>query len=314
MQTIAKENYLWYGKGVMKTKLLTFFAALLMITLLTGCITREAAKVSDVYFLFPSPTPEPTEDPHANDVLVPDGAGGFMWTRRADNLTPFPYDRHDFTVDRQRVVYSGDSSLGFRLGIDVSDHQRTIDWQAVAADGVEFAIIRCAYRGYSAGALQGDSRFYENIEGALAAGLDVGVYIFSQAVTVEEAAEEARFVLDALEGYDLTLPVFYDWEDITDAAARTDNMDGNTLTACALEFCRVIEEGGYESGVYVYMNLAYFTYDLDQFQGVTLWFAQPGSRPEFYYDHDYWQYSFTGAVSGIEGDVDLNVMYVRGDR
>ena len=311
MQTIAKEIHLWYGKGAMKTTISTFFAALLLITLLTGCVTREPAQVSDA-FILATPTPEPTEDPHANDVLVPDGAGGFMWTRRADSLTPFAYGMNDFTVSDQRVVYSGEGALGFRLGIDVSDHQHEIDWQAVAASGVEFAIIRCGYRGYSAGALQGDGRFYENIEGALAAGLEVGVYFFSQAVTVEEAAEEARVVLDKLDGYNVTLPVFYDWEEITGDVARTDDMDGETLTACALEFCRVIEEGGYKSGVYTYMNLAYFTYDLNRFEGVTLWVADPGRRPEFYYDHDFWQYSFTGSINGIEGDVDLNVMYVRG--
>lgn len=290
----------------MKTFFSAFFAVLLLAALL-GCNSREPVQASPEFV----PEPTPTVDPHAGEVLVPDGAGGFMWVKDATELTVFAPDMDDFTVADQRVVYAGDD-LSLRLGVDVSAYQHEIDWQAVAADGVEFAFIRCGYRGYSAGALNRDDMFQENIEGALAAGLDVGVYFFSQAVTAEEAAEEAAFVLDMLSGYNVTLPVFYDWEEITGDEARTDDLDGQTLTACALEFCRQIEAGGYRSGVYTYMNLAYFTYDLNQFKDVTLWVADPGSRPEFYYDHDFWQYSFTGSVAGIEEDVDLNVMYMRG--
>jgi GH25 family lysozyme M1 (1,4-beta-N-acetylmuramidase) len=196
-------------------------------------------------------------------------------------------------------------------GIDVSDHQTEIDWQAVADSGIEFAIIRCGWRGYSGGSLNEDTTFRQNMEGAKAAGLKVGVYFFSQATSMVEGAEEAIFALNLLEGYSLDLPVFFDWEEIGVESARTDNVSGETVTAAALEFCRLVESAGYDSGIYAYLNLAYFTYDLNQLEGITIWMGNPGSAPEFYYDHTYWQYSFTGSVDGIQGDVDLDVIFRR---
>ncbi len=254
--------------------------------------------------------PTPTVDPYEGLVQVSDGDGGTMWVDEAENLTPFSLDVSAFSVTDSTAVYNGDDAT-LVLGIDVSEHQGTIDWQAVADAGIEFAIIRCGWRGYCGGSLNADTLFQENVEGALAAGLEVGVYFFSQAVSIVEAAEEAIMTLELIDGYDITLPVFFDWEKIgTGETARTDNVNGNTLTEACLEFCQLIESEGYEAGVYAYLNLAYFTYDLNQFQDLTIWMGNPGSQPDFYYDHSFWQYSFTGSVDGIEGDVDMDVMYV----
>ena len=139
----------------------------------------------------------------------------------------------------------------------------------------------------------------------------MGVYFFSQAVNLLEAAEEAVYTVSLLEGYSLDLPVFFDWELIGTEPARTDNVDGGMVTDAALEYCRLLASAGYETGVYAYLNLAYFTYDLNRLKDVTVWMGDPGTWPEFYYEHSFWQYSVTGAVPGIEGDVDLDVMYRR---
>ncbi|OUQ82273.1 glycoside hydrolase family 25 protein [Flavonifractor sp. An100] len=206
-----------------------------------------------------------------------------------------------------RVRYrQGDEEA--KVGIDVSFYQGEIDWQQVAADGVEFAIIRLGYRGYTEGNLRLDSRFEENIRGALEAGLEVGVYFFSQAITPQEAEEEAAFVTHALESYSIAYPVVFDWEFITSGGpARSDGMDGLQLTECALAFCQVVEKAGYTPMVYLNQEMGYFTYDLAQMAGIPLWLAEYDSKPDFYYHFDLWQYTHTGTVAGIEGSVDWNL-------
>ncbi|MGI5962970.1 MAG: GH25 family lysozyme [Lawsonibacter sp.] len=147
--------------------------------------------------------------------------------------------------DKGRVQYTWDGRQA-KTGIDVSFYQKEIDWQAVADDGVDFAIIRLGYRGYTEGGLRTDSQFEANLQGALDAGIETGVYFFSQAITPQEAEEEAEFVLQQLAQRPLAYPVVFDWEFITPGEqARTDMMDGDTLTQCALAFCRTIEAAGY---------------------------------------------------------------------
>ena len=219
-----------------------------------------------------------------------------------------PYDRDAFVLDdRGRLSYAVDG-ISARTGVDVSVYQQDIDWQAVAADGVDFAMIRLGYRGYTEGGLMMDEKFEENIQGALDAGLEVGIYFFSQAVTPQEAQAEAAFVLNAIRDYEVTYPVAFDWEPITgDHTARTSGLSGETLTQCALAFCAEIGEAGYTPAVYFNQDLGYLHYDLGELDGQTLWLAEYGTRPDFYYAFDLWQYTHTGQVAGIQGDVDLNL-------
>lgn len=213
------------------------------------------------------------------------------------------YAKGDFSLnDKGRVAYPG-----ARAGIDVSTHQQEIDWPAVAADGVDYAILRVGYRGYTEGGLFADSQFARNIQGATGAGLDVGLYFFSQAITPAEAEMEAAFVLEAIGDYEIAGPVAFDWERVEDSAARTNGLDGETLTRCAVAFCEKIKAAGYEPAVYLNQDQAYLRYDLRQLTDYTLWLAEYGQLPNFYYDFDLWQYSCTGTVAGIQGDVDLNL-------
>ena len=206
-----------------------------------------------------------------------------------------------------RVEYARDGRQA-KTGIDVSFYQQEVDWQAVAGDGIDFAILRLGYRGYTQGGLNVDACFEANLQGAREAGLEVGVYFFSQALTPEEAEEEARFVLDTLAGRALDYPVFFDWEFIThDSQARTHNMDGETLTQCALAFCRTIQAGGSAPAVYCNRDMGYLYFDLSQLSQYPFWLADYDSAPDFYYRFHLWQYSHTGTVAGIEGNVDLNL-------
>jgi len=219
-----------------------------------------------------------------------------------------PYDRAAFTVDaRGRVSYEKDGKRA-RTGVDVSTYQGEIDWPAVAADGIDFAILRLGYRGYTEGGLFLDQTFEANLRGALDAGLDVGVYFFSQAITLQEAEAEADFILEAVAGYEIACPIAFDWEPIAPGSeARTDSLDNGTLTQCANAFCARIREAGYTPAVYFNQSLGYLRYDLRELTEHVLWLAEYDTKPDFYYHFDLWQYTHTGQVAGIQGDVDLDL-------
>jgi len=249
--------------------------------------------------------PAATVDPYAGMVQVESGYGTKIWVREQEGLEPNPL--------RDPEAYENWEASGWELlaGVDISEHQGEIDWETVRDCGVEFAILRAGYRGYGqSGRIVEDARFAKNMEDAAAAGLQLGVYFFSQAVTPEEAVEEAEFLLQLLSRWPkeaLSLPVFYDWEDIEGQQARTDGLDGETVTRCAAAFCERIEEAGYSAGLYAYRSLAYFTYDLALLKDYTLWIGALGSYPDFYYEHEFWQRAVEGNVPGIQTVVDLDV-------
>ena len=224
------------------------------------------------------------------------------------------YDPQAFTQEENGWITYEKNGRKALTGIDVSVYQGDIDWEAVAQSGVEFAIIRLGYRGYSQGAIQLDRNFEQNMRGALEAGLDVGVYFFSQATTVLEAEEEADFVLENLRGYPITFPVVFDWEFVTADQARTHEMEGEALTDCALAFCELVATAGYTPMVYFNQDIGYFYYQLDELDQYPFWLAEYDSKPDFYYDFDMWQYTHTGTVPGIEGSVDLNLAFESGEQ
>ena len=217
-----------------------------------------------------------------------------------------PYGRLDFQYEGR---YLGCIKAETIPGIDVSYYQGTIDWEKVKASGIEFAIIRLGYRGYGKeGKLVEDKMYWQNIQNAITAGLDVGVYFFSQAVTVEEALEEAEFVLERIKNYDITMPVVYDWEYVSEEA-RTANMDRRTLTDCYLAFCGKLEEAGYTPMAYFNPNQARNLMNLTELEDYPFWLAFYTDRMTYPYRFEMWQYTDSGKVPGIEGPVDLNLYF-----
>lgn len=230
------------------------------------------------------------------------------WYDIVPGLETNPYTAESFVADAQGYRRSADGNS--RVGIDVSSYQGEIDWQAVADSGVEFAIIRAAYRGYTTGKLVEDTYFHQNMQGALAAGLDVGAYIFAQSITEAEAVEEAELLLSLVQGYDITMPLVFDWENVSSSSARTNKLSRTMLTNCALAFCERVEAAGYTSSVYFNQYLGYVRYDLAQIAGQNWWLADYNSVPAFYYGgYELWQYTSSGSVPGIKGNVDMNVQF-----
>ena len=189
------------------------------------------------------------------------------------------------------------------LGIDVSVWQGNINWHAVKADGVDFAILRTGYgRG---GENQIDKTFYQNLQGAKTVGLKVGVYHYSYAESVEDAKTEAQFCLSIIGGTQLDLPIYFDIED----SSIANNHDKNTRTQMCIAFCSEIEKAGYWAGVYANKNWFSNLLNYEELKArYTLWLAHYGiDSPSL--DCDIWQYCSDGQVHGISGNVDMNYMY-----
>ena len=257
-----------------------------------------------------SPAPEPTPDAASQ---VPADVSAQLTARRLLRRDGFPmlsWEPDLFSADsRGRMRYTGAAST--LTGIDVSEHQYDIDWRKVAADGVDFAMIRVGYRGSTAGGIYTDDYFEKNIRGALNAGLKVGVYFFSQAIDAGEAAEEAAFVLEQIRPYEITMPVVFDWEIVGGSDARTYTVDRRTLCEAVRAFCGPVRDAGYEPMLYFTRYLGYRKYILRNLADYGFWYAEYEDRPRIAFDFDMWQYSETGTVDGIDGDVDLNLYFVR---
>ena len=253
--------------------------------------------------------PEPV-DPHEGQVYIYDGFD-WIWMTPLPGVEANTMTADDFSDQSGHPTYTGDGYQVLR-GVDVSEHQHEIDWAQVAASGVDYAYVRLGYRGYTEGGLFEDPYFRKNVEGARANGLQVSVYFFSQAISVQEAIEEAEYVLARIRDYNITLPVVYDWEKINgEMAARTDNLDFSILNDCAVAFCDTVKNAGFEPAIYFNRHLGYYGYDLSRMTDYDFWFALPESSfPNFYYAVDMWQYSFTEQVPGIAEPTDMNLMFI----
>lgn len=240
-----------------------------------------------------------------------DAHGNWYQTTINPNVPKNPYDKTRFVSNSGKMSYD-DSTYTSRLGVDVSEHQGEINWQEVKNAGIDFAFIRIGYRGYGAsGIIKADAKFNDNIDKAKAAGIDVGVYFFSQAINEEEAREEARFVLDNLQGRPLDLPVVYDPENILDDVARTDNVTPEQFTKNTIAFNEEIKAAGYKPMVYSNMLWEAFQLDMTKIQDYPIWYADYEPQPQTPYDFTFWQYSEKSTIPGISGMMDMNIQILK---
>ena len=217
-----------------------------------------------------------------------------------------PYGRLDFQYNQDNYLIC--QRQNSYAGIDVSAFQGDIDWQQVADSGIDFAIIRLGYRGYGkAGRMVEDEYARKNLEEARAAGIAIGAYFFSQALTIEEVDEEIAFLLDILGDTELDMPLVLDWEQITVEGSRTAVMDARTLTDLQLHYCSVITEMGYQPMIYFNWYQSTRLMYLHELEEYPFWLALYQDRMTYPYKVEMWQYTDTGKVPGIQGDVDINV-------
>lgn len=235
--------------------------------------------------------------------------GGYVFKDINPDFKPANFQNECLIGNEGFIDYKVDDEVLSVKGIDVSKFQGDIDWQKVADSGVKYAMIRLGLRGYETGKIVSDENFDANVKGALDAGLEVGVYFFTQAITEAEAREEAEYVIKAIEPYNITFPVAIDVEDLYNDKARSYGQSKESRTSCAKAFMDAINAAGYRGTIYGNLNTFSKLVELDELGDYEKWFAQYDSNIYFPYEITMWQYSDKGTVDGIEGDVDLNITF-----
>ena len=215
-----------------------------------------------------------------------------------------PYDRYDFQYNRRNYLLL--QNVKSYAGVDVSAYQGEIDWVAVKQSGIHFAMIRLGYRGYESGKLVEDKYALDNLKGAKEAGLKVGAYFFSQALSIKETDQEIDYMLEILGDTQLDMPLVLDWE-IPASNARTANMDARTLTDIQRHFCGRMRDKGYTPMVYFNWHQSENLYYLSELEDYPFWLALYQDRMTYPWRVEMWQWTDKGTVPGIAGPVDLNV-------
>lgn len=296
----------------MRLRAMTILQSLLIVLLLCVAVAALlfcAQKKEDTATVAEQEAQEVQEATEGDRIYLSDPSLGEMWIPVLENV-PVCTRESSQTVTRNGLTYymEGDK-ITSAIGVDVSSHQGEIDWETVKAAGVDFAMLRCGLRTYGSGLLVPDELFSQNLTGALAAGLDVGVYFYSQAVNVEEAIEEANMAIEMIGDNPITYPIAYDWEIVSTDDARTDTVSVDTLTDCTRAFCDTVAAAGYTPMVYQNKRTSLLKLDLSRLTDYDFWLAEYNAKATYYYDYRIWQYCSDGQIPGISGSVDLNICY-----
>ena len=248
--------------------------------------------------------------PFYPDKVIVVSQGTFNFVDINTDLKLTALDANNFQTDIDGVMtYVENGEVTSYKGIDVSSYQGDIDWETVRASGVEFAIIRSTLRGYGTGKLVEDEKFAENVTGAMNAGIHVGAYVFSQAINEEEVIEEAQSAIDALSPYVTGVPIIIDVERISGGDGRMDDLTAAERTDLIVKFCEVVSNAGYLPYVYYNTEMSIMYVDLTRLEDIPKWYASYSSDFFYPYEIDMLQYSATGRVPGIGGDVDMDLCF-----
>ncbi len=278
----------------------------------------------DFWDMYPPEEPEEepveTEPPKETVESDPSTDGRHTLVEKADGtqewvlISPYlPKNDYDFTklvCQSDRMKYYENGVQVSYEGIDVSEVQDYIDFAAVRKSGIDFVMLRVGARGYGSGQLILDDYFADNLKRATDAGLDVGVYFFSQAVTRQEAVEEANMVIENLGDYGITYPVAYDMERISTDSARTDSLSKSERTDLAKAFLETIENAGYKTLLYGNKEWLIEQIDMSKLTSYDVWLSQSADIPDYPYQFTMWQYNRSATVDGVSGPVNLNISFV----
>lgn len=220
------------------------------------------------------------------------------------------YDVTNIISTDGRLKYYADGKKISFIGVDISRYQKDVNFEALKADGIDFVMIRLGARGYKTGELQLDEYFEENIKKASEAGLDIGIYFYSQAVTPQEAVEEAALVLEHIKNYKIEYPIAFDMEFVENDDCRVETLTNQERTAVAAAFLNHIKAAGYTPMLYGNPEWLLKRIDVSKFTESCIWLAEEADIPTYPYRYEMWQYTTKGQVSGIDGFVDLNISFV----
>lgn len=252
------------------------------------------------------------------EQIIVANSGRYHFFDINENLEKPIFDIEDLeypVLNEETEEYEGDAKWVFggetasKKGIDVSKFQGEIDWTKVANDGVDFAYIRLGYRGYESGKIVTDDNYEYNIENCNKAGIDSGVYFFTEAVSEKEAIEEADYVLENIRDYRIDLPIVIDVEESASSDSRTKDLTQEERTQIVIAFCNRIKEAGHEVMIYGNLKSMMLLLDMEQLEGYDKWFAYYKYPLRFPYKIRMWQYTAKGEVDGIDGGVDMNISF-----
>lgn len=218
------------------------------------------------------------------------------------------------TINGRKYYFDKNGVLSSYTGIDVSAWQEKIDWKNVKNDNINFAIVRAAYRGYSAGGIKEDKYFDDNMKGATSVGIKVGAYFFSQAINEKEAIEEADFIINLIKPYKIDCPIIIDTEEsgAKNNGGRADGLSKNKRTAVVKAFCEEVKNKGYTPMIYASKSWFINKLNMDELKDYRCWVAQWETKECTYNgEWDIWQYSAKGSVAGISGKCDMDVTLKR---
>lgn len=290
-------------------------------------VTGSTLSPSDFDFWdkYPEATPEPTPTPKVEETkkpvesdpskdgkhtLVKNRDGKEEWVLISPYLPKHTYDFTKLVCQSNLMKYYEDGKKVSFVGTDISKYQDYVDFVKLKKAGIDFVMIRVGARGYGSGEIVIDEYFSDNIKRATDAGLDVGVYFFSQAISVEEAEEEAEVVLDCIEDYDVTYPIVFDMEHIKNDTARIDNLTKAEKTAITKAFLDTIEEEDYNPMIYGNKEWLIKEIDMSKLTAYDIWLAQAEDVPDYPYQFTMWQYTTSANIDGIAGYANLNISFI----
>lgn len=252
------------------------------------------------------------DDPATDGLhtLIVHDNGEEEWVSINQYLARNDYDYSGLVYQRPLMKYYENNTRVSYVGVDISKTQDYVDFLELKRAGIEFVMLRLGQRGYSSGEITMDEYFMDNLKRASEAGLDVGVYFFSQAVTVEEAEEEAQFVIDTLSENKIQYPVVFSMDTIPNEVSRIDSLDKMERTNIALAFMDKIRENGYFPMIYGDKEWLIQKLSLGSMIGYDVWLAQEKDIPDYPYQFVMWQYTTHGSVAGIAGDANMNICFI----
>lgn len=254
------------------------------------------------------------EDPSTDGkhTLIKKSDGTEEWVLISPYLTKNTYDFTNMSETANLRKYTDNGKKISYVGVDISKHNGTVNFRSMKAAGIDYVMIRLGARGYSTGQLSLDDNFVVNIEDAIDAGLDIGVYFYSQAVTLEEATQEVNFVVQNLTPYKehINYPVAFDMESVPNDKARIDGLSREDKTAISAAFLSGIQAAGYVPMLYGNKEWLIKNIDLAQLQNYDVWLSEDEDIPDYPYQYTMWQYTTTGVLNGITGDANLNICFV----
>ena len=244
------------------------------------------------------------------DKMVYVSGGTYVFANINHSLKMNTFSNGTFAKDsNNQITYSENGKVVSHKVIDVSKYQTSIDFAKVKNAGVEYAMVRCGYRSYGSGILTEDTSFNNYAAEALKNNIKIGAYFFSQAINVEEAKEEAEYVLNMIKPYQISGPVAIDVEEIFDDTYRQMHLSASQLTDVIITFCDRIKEAGYTPMIYSNLSSFIGNIELDRLENYEKWLAYYSDEPYFPYEMSMWQYTDSGSIDGITGNVDLNISF-----